>query len=120
MDESNKNRGTLLTIWLVLILISNFVTSIMYFFLRDSAINLLPNLSLGMIYFYGLISLLNFVMVIFLFKWKKWAFFVLCGSALVTFVLNLIAGASVFSAISGLLGILILYLIMQPRWNFFE
>ena len=51
--------------------------------------------------------------------WKKWAFFAFCGIAGIAFVINLVIRGG-FSSILGLLGPIILYLIMRPKWDLFE
>ena len=50
---------------------------------------------------------------------KKWAFFALCGTALVTFAVNLYVGVGVL-AVWGLAGVVITYLVLHQQWNLFD
>lgn len=68
----------------------------------------------------GLIGVANFVLLIFIWQWKMWAFQALIGTTVLAFILNLVAGVSLWTAIFGFLGLLITYLFMRPQWKWFE
>jgi hypothetical protein len=117
-----KERGALLTVWLVLMLAANVMTTLLYSVIVISPVGrnlFLPDIQLWAIYAFISLSLLNLVCVCFLLLWKKWAFFVLCASAGTAFIINLFVGAGAF-AFLGLAGVPILYLIMRPKWNLFN
>jgi len=120
MAETEKKRGVWLTIWLVLMLIANFVTALTYLVLNKTISAGYPNIALWVWYIYGLLALANFVFLILLFRWKKWPFFAFCGITIVAFIMNLVIGLGIFAAISGLIGPIILYFSMKSRWNLFE
>jgi len=120
MAKTEKKRGTLLTIWLILMLIFNGITALSYLLGGGFITSVLPTIPMWVIYSLGVFALLNFVFAIFLFMWKKWAFFGFCGSAGIIFVINLIIGIGFVSALLGLIGPVILYLIMRPKWDLFE
>ncbi len=120
MSKTEKKRGALLTIWLAIMLILNIITALSYLLLNASIASFYPGIPLWIFYLYGLLSLANAVFVIFLFKWKKWAFFAICASAAIIFIMNISVGIKTTAAIAGLLGPVILYLIMRPKWNLFE
>ncbi len=111
----NKKRGKLLTFWLVLMLIANALTALSYLLWNSAIIVAYPNAPSGIFYIYGILALANVAFTVFLFMWKKWAFFAFCGSASVIFILNLIIGLGILAAIWGLAGIVILYLILRSR-----
>ncbi len=95
-----KERGPLLTAWLVLMLVANAATTFLYSVVANSPLGrnlFLPNIQLWVIYVFIFLGVLNLVCVSFLFLWKKWAFFVLCGSAGTAFVINLFVGAGAFA-----------------------
>jgi hypothetical protein len=77
---------------------------------------LLPAITTWIIYFFAVFSAFNFICVCFLFLWKKWAFFGLCGSAAVTLAANLYIGVGPM-AIYGVLEVVITYLVLQTKWN---
>jgi len=80
----------------------------------------LPTIPSWAIYVLGVGALLNVVFVIFLFMWKKWAFFALCGMAGIAFVINLVSGMGIVPSILGLAGVVILYLILRSKWDLLE
>ncbi len=117
-----KERGALLTVWLVLMLAANVITTLIYSILATSPLGrslLLPNIQLWAIYVFIFFGLLNIVCVILLFLWKRWAFFVLCASAGIAFVVNLFLGVGAFAFI-GLAGVVIFYLIIRSKWSQFS
>jgi hypothetical protein len=118
-----KERGALLTVWLVLMLAANVLSTLLYSVLAISPLGrilfLPPNIQLWVIYVFMFGGLLNVVCVIFLFLWKKWAFFVLCANAGTAFTVNVFLGVGVFAFI-GLAGVVILYLILRPKWSLFN
>ena len=116
----SKKRGKLLTFWLVLMLIVNAGTALAYLTWNSSIIAVYPNAPSWIWYIYGLLGLANVIFTVFLFMWKKWAFFALCGMAALTFILNLIIGLGIIYAIFGLAGPVILYLIIRSKWGLLE
>ena len=116
---SEKERGALLTVWLILMLPANAGTAAAYLLLGGFIAALVPTIPIWAIYTFAIFGLLNVIFIIFLFMWKKWAFFALCGSAGIAFILNLVIGVGLFS-ILGLLGPAVLYLILRPKWTLLE
>lgn len=114
MVATKKERGVLLTIWLILMLIGSSF-SLLFILFGD-----MSPIPLWITYTFAILALLNFVFIIFLFMWKKWAFFAFCGSVGIIFIINIITDTGVFSSLSGLLGPLVLYLILKPKWDLLE
>jgi len=118
---TEKNHGTLLTIWLVLILIGNFFSSISYLFSISTFTSIYPNISPGIFYFVGILTFANVICVIFLFNWKKWAFFAFCGVTAIAVILNsFVMTLGIGPLLSGLIRVLILYLLLKPKWDLLE
>jgi len=113
---AEKKRGVLLTIWLAFILIVNAIMGVVYLLAGPAVDPTLPPL---MLYFGGVMMLLNALFAAYLFMWKKWAFFALCGIAGTAFIINIIY-MGIATALLGVLGIIILYLILIPKWNLLE
>ena len=122
-EVKEKERGVLLTAWLILAFISNI-----YYF-----VNLVSDLERIREFFeemefylfftsYTLITLLAIISVIFLFLWKKWAFFSLALSyflgAMLTVIMTPMGGYHSFVLIIFPIGIL--YILMKEKWEFFE
>jgi len=132
MKKTTKERGVFLTVWLVLMLVANAWAVLVNFvvaYLLNSGILMNSAKELALVYsqfpiwiFYlsGIGGIINIILIIFLFMWKKWAFFVLCGLTGIYFIINLAIGAGIFMAIFGLTGIVILYLIIRPKWKLFN
>jgi hypothetical protein len=59
------------------------------------------------------LSVLDVIFAIALFAWKKWAFYGFCASALAAMAMNLAAGVGVVQSLLGLIGIAILYGLLQ-------
>ena len=120
---AKKVRGILLTFWLYLMLIMNGIFALFYLGgaqgLEEAII-----LPFWIIFLLGLGSVANVIFAVYLFKWKKWAFFAFIGSAAVAFIINVhvkynIGFEEMGSPITGLLGPVILYLLMRPKWKLF-
>jgi len=113
-----KDRGVLLTLWLILMLIFNTGTALMYLFLGQAIISAFPKaIPFWIVYIFIILSFANLLFTIFLFMWKKWAFFAFCASAIIIFLINISIGLGIFTSILGLTGVIILYLILRPKWN---
>jgi hypothetical protein len=117
-ETTEKKRGILLTGWMILILLANSFTALSYFLGSGFFATALP-IPLWSIYTLGLLALFNTGFAIFLFKWKKWAFFAFCGNTVIVFVINLSIGLG-FGSISDFLRLIILYLILRPKWSLLE
>ncbi len=140
MAKKENSRGALLTIWLILMLISTILTAASYLiimaFLALGAPNGSATESLGFtaavinpiiqsvpswaVYFLGIFSVLNLIFIILLFKWKKWAFLGLCITAIIVLIVNLAIGTGALLSFLGLLGPIILYLLLRPKWNLLQ
>lgn len=118
--EESKKRGTLLTIWLILMLITNAGAALTYLLWNSAIIAAFPNTPPWIFYIYGILALANVIFTVFLFMWKKWAFFAFCGIAGIAFILNLIIGLGIITSIFGLAGLVILYLILRSKWSLLE
>jgi len=115
-SKSDRKRGTLLTLWLVLIIIANALETLLIV-LR---IRPLPSsVPLWASYTLNLDAVLVVVSAIAMLEWKKWGFYMFCALEVLGLAVNLIAGAGVFAFV-GLGGIAITYLLLRSSWNLFE
>jgi len=57
----------------------------------------------------AILCIVNIACIIALFRWKKWGFFGLGCTALISLVVNLTIGLNILQALLGLLGFAILY-----------
>ena len=64
-----------------------------------------------------LVSLINIIFAVGLWYWKKWAFFGFGLTAVLMFITNLNMGIDIASASLGLIGIMLLFLVLQIKHN---
>lgn len=137
MDKTEKKRGLLLTIWLILMLIANLVNTVyqFYFILNKILYGskllenvpmfaiMMPTIPFWVTISFGILSLLDLIFVIFLFKWRKWAFYGFIATLIIEFLLDFITLSTIsvlYKSILSLLGLIILYLLLRPKWNHLE
>ena len=121
MSSSSRDRGVVLTVWLVLILVANFVGTVAYlpFAIMPSVLaEVLPDFPLWAIYPLTAFGALNAACVCFLFLWKKWAFFVMCVSAAAILAVNLYINVNAFVFL-GPVGLVCTYFVLRRKWALF-
>jgi len=104
-----KNRHGCLTAWLVLMIIANSATALMYLFGSGAIRQTLPNMPGWAFPVLIVTSLFNLVCATALFQWKKWGFWEFCATGVVALVVNLSVSLGIGPALGGLLGVLLLY-----------
>ena len=102
-NKADKKRHGCVTAWLGLLLIG-------------VVFGLYVNISYGL-YFMLLMTLINLVLIILLFQWKKIAFWGFVISCIIVFVYNMNYGVDTATAIGGLLSPLVLWAIFQFKSN---
>lgn len=114
----NKSRHGCVTAWLIFMIIANSVVALIYFFATEMVTDAIPELdSDSMILLLGVLSVLNVVFAVFLLQYKRWAFFGFVATAIGAFLINLSIGLGIFQSLMGLVGIGILYGILQIKQN---
>jgi hypothetical protein len=73
----------------------------------------LPTFPAWMVWPFTLGAVLNIAFAIALFNWKKWGFFGFLVTGVATFALNIYVGIGIPRAVLGLMGIAILYGVLQ-------
>ncbi len=103
-----KERHGCLTAYLVLAIIANSATALIYLFGAAAIKRSVPNMPDWAFPVLIVLVLFNLACAIALLRWKKWGFWGLVGSAVVTLGVNLTIGLGLSSAIVGLLGVFLL------------
>ena len=103
-----KKRHGCLTAYLVLAIIANSATALIYLFGAAAIKRSVPNMPDWAFPVLIVLVLFNLACAIALLRWKKWGFWGLVGSAVVTLGVNLTIGLGLSSAIVGLLGVFLL------------
>lgn len=97
-------------------IIANAGTALAYFFASDFFVQNLPsNPPTYLIIVLGVIGLVNLFFSIMLLRWKKWAFWGFGISSIFALMVNLMMGIGVTTSLGGLVGIAILYGILQIK-----
>lgn len=104
----NKQRHGCVTAWLILMIIANAVTSLSYLFLGE---NFTAELRVPI----AIIGMVNVFFAVMLFLWKRWAFYGFLVMSLVIFVINLSMGYGIAQSLFGLVGMAILYMVLQIK-----
>lgn len=108
--EHKKNRHGCLTAWLVIMIIVNAGTALLYMFgSEDISLGLPMWVTLTLAAF----GIFNLVCAIALFQWKKWGFWGFIGSSIVMLFINLSIGVGIGSSLSGLVGVVLMYGVLQ-------
>jgi hypothetical protein len=109
-----KQRHGCLTAWLILMLIANSATALLYLFTADAIRRNLPHQPPSWLFPLLIVfALFNVVCAIALWQWKKWGFWGFLFSSIVALFANISAGLGAGTALLGLLGIAILYAALQ-------
>jgi hypothetical protein len=110
--SDQKQRHGCLTAYLILMIVANSATAIFYFIGRTAGALFQPGMGSWAILL-GFIGLINLACAIALFSWKKWGFWGFATTSLVTLFLNLYLGIGIGPSLLGLVGIAILYGVLQ-------
>lgn len=109
----SKQRHGCLSAWLVLFIVANALTGLIYLFGREAVAASLPSSRTWAIPVDIILAAANLIFAIALFQWKRWGFFGLVATAIAAFAVNVAIGANMAAAIAGLLSLAILYGVLQ-------
>lgn len=112
MNEMKQRHGCL-TAFLILMIIANSVTTILYLFASDTIGKNLPNAPAWVFPVLAVGGIFNVVCAIALFQWKKWGFFGFVATSILAFTVNLMIGLNIVQVLSGFVGVAILYWALQ-------
>jgi len=115
----DKTHGFWLTAFLILMFIANPFTAYLYFTNPDVITTVYPKATTGLLYFMGVMALVNVVLAAGVWMWRKWGVMGLYIMAGMAFVINIYIGLDLVSSSIGLAGPLILFLTTRSRWQHF-
>ena len=111
-----KERHGCVTAWLIVMMIINALTGLAYLFFGELMAQSFPaHISQSTLWILAALTLINSVLAIMLFQWKKWAFWMFAISSLVAFAINLSLGLGTTTSLLGLSGFVVLFGILQIR-----
>ncbi len=119
-EEFEIKRGGWLTAVLILMFLMNFSVSIFYFLNPNAIISSYPKATETLVYIMAFLALLNVIIAVALWLWKKWAFYGVAVNVVLAFCLNQYLGVSLVSSLGGLLGPMILYFLVRKKLSKFN
>jgi hypothetical protein len=110
--EAAQRHGCL-TAWLIFMIIANAATAVLTPLsvggMKQAGLNISP-LMIGLIV---ICAIVNIACAIALFRWKKWGFYGSVATAVIALIINIAAGLGVAQSLAGLIGIGILYWVLN-------
>ncbi|MGV9003836.1 hypothetical protein [Flavobacterium sp.] len=114
MEE--KKRHGCLTAWLIFMMIGNALSSLIYFIISPKLLE--PQgivMTKEQMILLGFLGIINLAFCVGLWYWKKWAFYGFAISGSMMFLTNLNLGTDLVSASLGLVGVLLLFSLLQMK-----
>jgi len=122
METTNENQNVAkkrhgcVTAWLVLMIIANSLFAIIYLFAGKMITESLPGaVSTPKIIILGIIGTANVFFSVMLFQWKKFGFWGFIITSIGALIINLSIGLGIGQSLFGLVGIAILYGVLQIK-----
>ncbi len=111
-----KQRHGCVTAWIILMIIFNSLLSVLCIFGVEFVSKNLPNdVSDNMLAILAMLGFLNVVFAILLLLWKKIGFWGFVVTSLAALIINLNIGLSITQSLLGLVGIILLYAVLQIK-----
>ena len=115
-EDVAKQRHGCVTAWLVLMLVVNSLSALLYLFFSEMVTNTFQvDVSSTLILLLGIVGIANVVFSVFLLQWKKKGFWGFLVTSIVTLIINMNIGVGIVQSMFGLVGIVILYGILQIK-----
>lgn len=114
MEE--KQRHGCVTAWLIFIIVVNSMVALLYLLGGDLVVENFPNdVSTPMIALLGVMSIGNVVFSVMLLRWQKVGFWGFALTSIIALAINLHIGIGMGQSITGLIGLGLLYAVLQIR-----
>jgi hypothetical protein len=107
-----KQRHGCLTAWLYYIIAGNTISIVLNFLQINTIAEALKISPIWVLAALGA-SVLNIIAAILLFNWKKIGFHITLASAIFVFVLNIVMDISIWQALIGLVGVIVLFIVLK-------
>jgi hypothetical protein len=108
-----KHRNGLVTAVLVLMIIANSLSALIYLLGSHTVKRGLATPPEWIFPVLGVLCILNLVCVFALFKWKKWGFWGFLLISIVAIIVNLSIGVGFGQSLLGLVGVILLFAVLQ-------
>ena len=108
MSEKKQRHGCLTAV-LVLMIIANSATALMYLLGSNAIQQAAPGIPSWSLAVLGIFAAINLVCTVALFKWKKWGFWGFIFTSIAALFVNLSIGLGIGQSLLGLGGLALLY-----------
>jgi len=115
-----RRRGGCLTAFLVVMMIVNPLTALVYFLGASFIKRGLPDAPAWSMPVLGAFCILNTACAVALWKWKKWGLYGFVFSAVVALIVNIVIGLPLAQVVAGPIGVVVLYVLVRPSWTQME
>lgn len=119
-EQSPKKRGFWLSAFLIFMFIANPLTAFTYFSNPEAIIQVYPKVTIGMLYFMGVMAIVNVVLAAGIWRWKKWGVYGFYCVVATAFCINLYVGLGLAGSLMGLMGAVIIFITTKKRWEVFS
>ena len=110
---NEKKRHGCLTAFLILMMVANSGSALLYLVSADEIQKNLPNMPDWSFPVLIIVCVFNIICGVALFKWKKWGFWGFIASSCFALIFNLSIGVGIASSMCGLLGVVTLFGVLQ-------
>ena len=109
-----KQRHGCVTAWLILMIILNSLAALLYLFAGDTIAQGMPaGITHSILIVLGVLGIANVIFAVMLYNWKKLGFWGFVITSIGSFIINITSGLSTGQSFVGLVGIAVLYGILQ-------
>lgn len=122
-----KQRHGCVTAWLILVIVANSITALIYLLAEELITQNLPvEIPTTLMIALSILGIGNVIFAIMLLNWRKTGFWGFVATSILGMIINLIIGLGVLQSLFGLIGIGILYAVLQIKkadvsaWNNLE
>lgn len=116
LQNSPKQRHGCVTAWIIIMIAGNSITALVYLLASELITeNLAGNVPTLLIILLGLVGIANVIFSVMLLQWKKSGFWGFCLTSVVALVINTNIGLDITQSLLGLIGIGVLYGILQIK-----
>lgn len=112
-SATGKERHGCLTAYLIFMIVVNSAISLLYLFGSDRLQRVGTPTPAWTFWALAALGVINVISAVALLRWKRWGFWVFVASALGVFAVNLALGLGPLSGIGGVVGVLVLYGVLQ-------
>jgi len=99
--------------------IANPLTAFTYFSNPEIIIQTYPKITAGLLYFMGVMAIVNVILAVGIWMWKKWGVFGFYGVVTMAFVINLYVGLGIANSLMGVVGAVLIFFTTKNRWEHF-